>query len=70
MTGYSPRQRQRIRERLNKHRYGCCQWWESWLGWDGEGIIRVPVSAREAAQAAVYGYASVTLDAGDGRNQP
>jgi hypothetical protein len=61
---YSPRQRQRIRERLNKARGRGLfdQYVETFTDWDGVGEVRVPVSAKEAAMAHVYGYATVSLE--------
>jgi hypothetical protein len=61
-TTYSPRQRQTIREKLNRSRGVRAQYVETFTDWDSGELVRVPVRAAEAAMAHVYGYAVVTLE--------
>jgi len=60
--GYSPRQRQRIRQQLNKHCRERAQWFETFACLDTGKLLRVPVDAREAAMACMVGYAEVSLE--------
>jgi len=55
-TGYTPRQRQRIRQTLTRTRHERAQWVATFMDWDTGDIVRCPVDAGEASLAVFCGY--------------